>query len=143
MMAEELGFLGVAAILLLYLVIVTYGVVIATRSNNHFGRLLGMGVTVTFFFHVFFNVAMVIGLIPIVGLPLPLISYGGSAMLSPDVRPRAADLRGRPSGHRHFAPSRRPRSALERSRRSAIWRAFGAPPDQTIAASTRPSPSIS
>ena len=82
MMAEELGFLGVAAILLLYLVIVTYGVVIATRSNNHFGRLLGMGVTVTFFFHVFFNVAMVIGLIPIVGLPLPLISYGGSAMLS-------------------------------------------------------------
>ena len=82
MMAEELGFLGVAAVLLLYLVIVTYGVVISTRSNNHFGRLLGMGVTVTFFFHVFFNVAMVIGLIPIVGLPLPLISYGGSAMLS-------------------------------------------------------------
>ena len=82
MMAEELGFFGVAAVLLLYLVIATYGVVISSRSNNHFGRLLGMGVTVTFFFHVFFNVAMVIGLIPIVGLPLPLISYGGSAMLS-------------------------------------------------------------
>ena len=82
MMAEELGFFGVAAVLLLYLVIATYGVVMASRSNNHFGRLLGMGVTVTFFFHVFFNVAMVIGLIPIVGLPLPLISYGGSAMLS-------------------------------------------------------------
>ena len=82
MMAEELGFFGVTGVLLLYLTIATYGVVIASRSANHFGRLLGMGVTVTFFFHVFFNVAMVIGLIPIVGLPLPLVSYGGSAMLS-------------------------------------------------------------
>ena len=82
MMAEELGFFGVTGVLLLYLAIATYGVVISSRSNNHFGRLLGMGMTVTFFFHVFFNVAMVIGLIPIVGLPLPLISYGGSAMLS-------------------------------------------------------------
>ena len=82
MMAEELGFFGVAGVLLLYLGIATYGVVISARSNNHFGRMLGMGITVTFFFHVFFNVAMVIGLIPIVGLPLPLISYGGSAMLS-------------------------------------------------------------
>ena len=69
-------------VLLLYLGIATYGVVISSRSNNHFGRMLGMGVTVTFFVHVFFNIAMVIGLIPIVGLPLPLISYGGSAMLS-------------------------------------------------------------
>ena len=82
MMAEELGFFGVTGVLLLYLTIATYGVVIASRSANHFGRLLAMGVTVTFFFHVFFNVAMVIGLIPIVGLPLPLVSYGGSAMLS-------------------------------------------------------------
>ena len=82
MMAEELGFFGVAGILLLYLGIATYGVVISARSNNHFGRMLGMGITVAFFLHVFFNVAMVIGLIPVVGLPLPLISYGGSAMLS-------------------------------------------------------------
>ena len=82
MMAEELGFFGVAGVLLLYLGIATYGVVISTRSNNHFGRMLGMGITVTFFLHVFFNIAMVIGLIPVVGLPLPLISYGGSAMLS-------------------------------------------------------------
>ena len=82
MMAEELGFFGVTAVLLLYLAIATYGVVISTRSSNHFGRLLGMGVTVIFFFHVFFNIAMVIGLIPIVGLPLPLISYGGSSMMS-------------------------------------------------------------
>ncbi len=82
MMAEELGFFGVTAVLLLYLAIATYGVAMSCRSSNHFGRLLGMGVTVTFFFHVFFNIAMVIGLIPIVGLPLPLISYGGSSMLS-------------------------------------------------------------
>ncbi len=82
MVAEELGFFGAIGLLLLYLAMATCGIVISTRSNNHFGRLLGMGVTVTFFFHVFFNIAMVMGLVPIVGSPLPLISYGGSAMLS-------------------------------------------------------------
>ena len=82
MVAEELGFFGAISLLLLYLATATCGLVISTRSSNHFGRLLGMGMTVTFFLHVFFNVAMVMGLIPIVGSPLPLISYGGSAMLS-------------------------------------------------------------
>lgn len=82
MVAEEYGFLGAGFVLLLYFSIATCGIVISVRSENHFGRLLGMGVTVTFFFHVFFNIAMVMGLLPVVGLPLPLMSYGGSAMVS-------------------------------------------------------------
>lgn len=82
MVAEEYGFLGAGFVLLLYFSIATCGIVISARSENHFGRLLGMGVTVTFFFHVFFNIAMVMGLLPVVGLPLPLMSYGGSAMVS-------------------------------------------------------------
>lgn len=82
MVAEEYGFFGAGFLLLLYLSIVICGIMISTRSDNHFGRLLGMGVTVTFFFHVFFNIAMVMGLLPVVGLPLPLMSYGGSAMVS-------------------------------------------------------------
>lgn len=82
MVAEEYGFLGAGFVLLLYFSIAACGIVISVRSENHFGRLLGMGVTVTFFFHVFFNIAMVMGLLPVVGLPLPLMSYGGSAMVS-------------------------------------------------------------
>ena len=82
MLAEEFGFFGGIGLLLLFLVMVTYGIIIASRCHSQFGRLLGMGVTATFFFYVFFNIAMVMGLIPVVGLPLPLISYGGSAMLT-------------------------------------------------------------
>ena len=82
MVAEEHGFLGAGFVLLLYFSIAICGLAISARSENHFGRLLGMGVTVTFFFHVFFNIAMVMGLLPVVGLPLPLMSYGGSAMVS-------------------------------------------------------------
>jgi rod shape determining protein RodA len=82
MLAEEFGFFGGIGLLLLFLVIVTYGIMISSRCHSQFGRLLGMGVTATFFFYVFFNIAMVMGLIPVVGLPLPLISYGGSAMLT-------------------------------------------------------------
>ena len=52
------------------------------RSRNHFGRLLGLGIATNFFLYVFINIAMVIGLIPVVGVPLPLISYGGTAMLT-------------------------------------------------------------
>ena len=51
------------------------------RSRSHFGRLLGLGVVTNFFLYVFINTSMVTGLIPVVGVPLPLISYGGTAML--------------------------------------------------------------
>jgi rod shape determining protein RodA len=82
MLAEELGLAGGLGLLSLYLAIIVFGVVIALRSRNHFGRLLALGVTVNLFLYVFINIAMVMGLIPVVGVPLPLISYGGTAMLA-------------------------------------------------------------
>jgi rod shape determining protein RodA len=82
MLAEELGLAGGLGLLSLYLAIIVFGIVIALRSRNHFGRLVALGVTVNLFLYVFINIAMVMGLIPVVGVPLPLISYGGTAMLA-------------------------------------------------------------
>ncbi len=82
MLAEEFGMVGGLAMLGLYTLLLGYGVAIALRCRNHFGRLLAMGVTTTLFLYVFINVAMVTGLIPVVGVPLPLISYGGTAMMT-------------------------------------------------------------
>ena len=82
MLAEEFGLMGGLMLLGLYVLLLIYGIAIALRARSHFGRLLGMGVTVTFFLYVFINMAMVMGLIPVVGVPLPLISYGGTAMLT-------------------------------------------------------------
>lgn len=82
MLAEEFGLVGGIALLGLYTLIFAYGFAIAFRCRNLFGRLLALGVTVNFFFYVFINTAMVMGLIPVVGVPLPLISYGGTAMLT-------------------------------------------------------------
>jgi rod shape determining protein RodA len=80
--AEEFGLIGGLCLLTLYALVITYGFVIALRSRNHFGRLLGLGLATNFFLYVFINTAMVIGLIPVVGVPLPLISYGGTAMIT-------------------------------------------------------------
>ena len=82
MLSEELGLIGGLALLALYVMLLAYGIAISLRSRSHFGCLLGMGVTTTFFLYVFINMAMVMGLIPVVGVPLPLISYGGTAMLT-------------------------------------------------------------
>ncbi|MBT6087212.1 MAG: rod shape-determining protein RodA [Rhodospirillaceae bacterium] len=82
MLAEEFGLVGGLGLLAMYGLLLLYGVAIATRSHSQFGRLVAMGVTVTFFLYVFINIAMVMGLIPVVGVPLPLISYGGTAMMT-------------------------------------------------------------
>ena len=82
LLAEEWGLAGGLTLLGLYVLLLAYGFAISLRSRNHFGRLVGMGVTTTFFLYVFINIAMVMGLIPVVGVPLPLISYGGTAMLT-------------------------------------------------------------
>jgi rod shape determining protein RodA len=82
MIAEEFGLVGGLALLGLYALVVVYGFTIALRSRNQFGRVLGLGLATNFFLYVFINTAMVIGLIPVVGVPLPLISYGGSAMVT-------------------------------------------------------------
>jgi len=82
MLAEEFGLFGALGLTGLYVVLIVYCLAISTRSLSHFGRLVGIGVTVTFFLYVFINIAMVTGLIPVVGVPLPLISYGGTAMMT-------------------------------------------------------------
>ena len=82
MLAEELGMAGGLIILGIYMLVIIYGFAIALRVRNQFGRLVSLGIIGTFFFYVFINIAMVMGLVPVVGVPLPLISYGGTAMLS-------------------------------------------------------------
>jgi len=82
MLAEEWGLIGGLALLALYTLVLIYGYAIAFRSRSHFGRLLALGIVVNLFLYVFINTAMVMGLIPVVGVPLPLISYGGTAMLT-------------------------------------------------------------
>ena len=82
MLAEELGMMGALFLIGLYTAIFIYGFIIAARCSNQFGRLLAAGLTTTLFLYVYINIAMVIGLIPVVGVPLPLISYGGSAMMT-------------------------------------------------------------
>lgn len=82
MLAEETGFAGAALLLALLLALVLLGITVAIRAASPFGRLLAIGVTLNFAFYVVINVAMVTGLIPVVGVPLPLVSYGGTAMLT-------------------------------------------------------------
>lgn len=82
MLAEEFGLIGALGLITLYVMIVTYCIVIAVRARNQFGRLVAGGITTTFFLYVFINIAMVTGLIPVVGVPLPLVSYGGTVMMT-------------------------------------------------------------
>src|SRR6185312_15331529 len=82
MIAEEWGLVGGLVLLALYVMVIAYGFAIALRSRSQFGRLLGLGIAVNVFLYAFINVAMVMGLIPVVGVPLPLISYGGTAMIT-------------------------------------------------------------
>ena len=82
MLAEEFGFVGCLAIMGLLLLIVLGGMAIALRCRHQFGRLVALGITVNFFLYIAVNIAMVTGAIPVGGVPLPLVSYGGSASLT-------------------------------------------------------------
>lgn len=82
MFAEEWGFLGACVLIALYAALVGLLLWRAHRAGTTFGRLLSAGAAVTIFVYVFVNIAMVSGLLPVVGVPLPFMSYGGSAMLS-------------------------------------------------------------
>ena len=81
-LAEEFGFVGCFSILALYAAVVIIALRIAAISHSHFGRLAAGGVTATFAIYVLINAAMVMGLAPVVGVPMPLLSYGGTVMLS-------------------------------------------------------------
>ncbi|WP_425091553.1 rod shape-determining protein RodA [Tropicimonas sp. S265A] len=80
-LAEEFGFLGGVSLLILYGLIIAFCLISAMRAKDRFSGLLIVGIAATFFFFFAVNMAMVMGLAPVVGVPLPLVSYGGSAML--------------------------------------------------------------
>lgn len=79
---EEWGLIGGISLMLLFSLIIAYGYFVALSCQNQFARLLSIGVVVNFFIYVFINMGMVMGLLPVVGIPLPMISYGGTVMLS-------------------------------------------------------------
>ncbi|MGH8427653.1 MAG: rod shape-determining protein RodA [Gammaproteobacteria bacterium] len=80
--AEQFGFVGVLALLALYAFIIGRGFVLAFRAHTHYGRLAAAGLMTTFLLYVLVNVGMVVGLAPVVGVPLPLISYGGTSIVT-------------------------------------------------------------
>lgn len=82
MLGEELGLVGGLVLLTLYFVVLMFSLNVSLQCRNQFGRLLAMGISMIFFFYIFINAAMVMGLLPVVGVPLPLVSYGGTSMLS-------------------------------------------------------------
>jgi rod shape determining protein RodA len=79
---EEWGLVGGLSLMGLFAVIIAYGYIMSFQSQSQFGRLLSMGIIINFSLYVFINIGMVMGLLPVVGVPLPMISHGGTAMLS-------------------------------------------------------------
>jgi rod shape determining protein RodA len=82
MLAEEFGFLGSLILLGLYIILLWLGMMVALRSRSTFGAMVASGVCALIFMHVLINCSMVMGMMPVVGVPLPLMSYGGSIMVS-------------------------------------------------------------
>lgn len=80
--SEEFGFLGILLLLTIYISVISRGIVIAINAQDTFSRLVAGSITLTFFVYVFVNIGMVSGILPVVGVPLPLISYGGTSMVT-------------------------------------------------------------
>jgi rod shape determining protein RodA len=80
--AEEQGFLGTILVIGLYLFLILWGLRIAAQAKDRFGAVLAVGVSALIFWHTAINIGMVSGLIPVVGVTLPLVSYGGSSVLT-------------------------------------------------------------
>ncbi len=81
-LAEEFGLVGVCILLFVYLLLISRGLVITVQAQTLFGKLLAGSITMTFFVYVFVNIGMVSGLLPVVGVPLPFISYGGTSLIT-------------------------------------------------------------
>ena len=81
-LAEELGLFGIVILLIMYLLLMGRGVIISLQAQDTFGRLLSGTITFTFFVYVFVNIGMVSGIVPVVGIPLPMVSYGGTSVLT-------------------------------------------------------------
>jgi len=82
MMAEELGFIGAMLLLSMYAMLLFFALRMAVRARSIYGRQIAAGVAALLFIHMFINMAMVMGMIPVVGVPLPFLSYGGSFLLT-------------------------------------------------------------
>lgn len=82
MLSEEFGMIGAVLVIFINFLIIAYSFVFALRSASYFGKLVAIGLTTSYFLYVIINIAMVLGLLPVVGVPLPLISYGGTVVLS-------------------------------------------------------------
>ena len=82
LIGEEFGFIGTIFIISLFFALILIAFYISIKSNHVFGKILSIGVATNLFIYVVLNMAMVTGLMPVVGIPLPLISYGGTALLS-------------------------------------------------------------
>jgi rod shape determining protein RodA len=81
-LAEEWGLIGSLFVLALYFALIVWGLRIALQSKDRFGAILAFGVVSMLFWHVFINIGMVLGIMPVVGIPLPFLSYGGSFYIS-------------------------------------------------------------
>src|SRR3546814_14204979 len=81
-MAEEWGLVGGIALILAFMLLLRWGLQVALRSQDKFSRMTAAGLTTTIFFYIAVNLMMVMGLAPVVGIPLPFMSYGGSSMLT-------------------------------------------------------------
>jgi rod shape determining protein RodA len=79
---EEFGLVGIVVLIVLYMLIIARGMMIAANASTVFSRLIAGAITLTFFTYAFVNMGMVSGILPVVGVPLPMISYGGTALLS-------------------------------------------------------------
>ena len=82
MLGEEFGFVGTLSVIGLILTITYLGYDLNSNLQNNFERILGLGIISNFFYAAFINMSMVIGILPVVGLPFPMVSYGGSSMIS-------------------------------------------------------------
>ncbi len=82
MFCEEFGVFGGTLLISLYIILISYAFHVSLKSRSAYGRYLGIGLATLLFLYVFINIAMVMGLVPVVGVPLPLVSYGGTSMLT-------------------------------------------------------------
>ena len=82
MLSEEFGMIGAVFVVILNILLLICSFAFALRSTSYFGKLLAIGLATNFFLYVMINISMVLGLIPVVGVPLPLISYGGTVIIS-------------------------------------------------------------
>src|SRR3989304_1648045 len=80
--AEEWGFIGIIVLLLLYLLLITWGVDVAIKAKDRLGMLMACSVVTIFTFYCVINIGMTLGVLPVVGIPLPLMSYGGTSMIT-------------------------------------------------------------